>query len=192
MKHIKLLSAIIFSICLFSACSSGSPKTTAKESLSNTGDSTYTGNSSFAYTINGRHVAIKDFMHNGDGKNWMALFLNEVKNNAVTGMVKLNVTNELTHEVFNFSIGNTGTTHILHYRPSLSNFANNKSNTADYMSPKYKNYYGDSVSVTITSVDAKHVTGTFSGKFISEDEKPISLEITDGSFDVLLTQDNSK
>lgn len=193
MQHLKLYTVIIISACLFFGCSGNSSKVVGKESASNTnsensGDSTYSGNSSLTYTIDGRHVAIKDIMHDGDGKNWMALFLNSVKNNVATGMVKVNVTNELTKEVFNFSIANSGSTTIQHYSPSLSNFVNKKSSEATYMSPKYKNYYGDSLIVNITDINATHVTGTFAGKFLSDDDKPVSLNISGGSFDVLLTK----
>ena len=66
---------------------------------------------------------------------------------------------------------------------------NKKSNEAEYMSHKYKNYYGDSVTVNITNIDATHVAGTFAGKFLSEDNKPVPLRITDGSFDLPFTKD---
>jgi hypothetical protein len=193
MKYIKLITAIIASICLLFACSSNSSKTVAKKSTSNTGsdksgDSTYTGNSSLAYTINGRYVAIKDVMHDGDGKNWMALFINEVKNKP-NGMIKINVTNELSKEVFDFTIANKGSSAILHYSPSLSNFINKSNNEATYMSPKYKNYYADSLIVNITKINATHIAGTFAGRFLSDDDKPVSLVITDGSFDVPFTKD---
>ncbi|HEY5367632.1 MAG TPA: hypothetical protein VIJ75_01465, partial [Hanamia sp.] len=67
MRHLKLLSATIFSACLLFACSSNSSSTAGKSDASNSasnssGDSTYSGNSSLAYTIEGRYVAIKDLM----------------------------------------------------------------------------------------------------------------------------------
>lgn len=194
MQYLRLYPVIIISACLFFGCSGNSSTAADKDSTSNTnsnnsGDSTYSGNSSLTYTINGRHVAIKGFMHDGDGKNWMALFLNSVNNNAATGMVKVDIANELTKEVFNFSIANSGATTIQHYSPSLSNFVNKKSSAATYMSPKYKNYYGDSVIVNITSINATHVAGTFAGKFLSDDDKPVSLNVTEGSFDVPFTKD---
>ncbi|MEP6948569.1 MAG: hypothetical protein ABI863_04820 [Ginsengibacter sp.] len=180
MQHLRLCSPIILSAYLFYACSGNSSATAGKDSASNTtsgnsGGTTYSGNSCLAYTINGKHTAIKEFMHNGDGKNRMALFLNKVKNNPATGMVKANITNELTKEVFNFSIANSGGTTILHYNPSLSNFADKKSSAATYMLPKYKNYYGNPVIVNITDINATHVAGTFADKFLSADDKPVSL-----------------
>ncbi len=195
MNEVKLLLLSLISTCLLYACSGNNSVTSAKDSASNnattnSGDSTYTGDNSFAYTINGRHIVIKDVMQDGDGKNWMALYLNKVKNDPATAMVKVNVTNQLSKEVFNFSFANSGsTTTILHYSPSLSGFANKKSNEAEYMSSKYKNYYGDSVIVNITSSNATRVAGTFSGKFLSDDDKPVSLAITDGRFDVAFTKD---
>ena len=181
MKYFKLLSSIIFSTCLFIACSSNSSKSSAMDSTedtpsSNSGNKSTNSNGSFSYTIEGKQVDVK------------SLYLNEVKNNVADGRIKIEVTNTLTSEVFKFSIANTGATTILHYSPSLSNFANKKSNEAEYMSPKLKNYYGDSVIVNITDINSTHVAGTFAGKFLSADEKPVPLEITGGSFDVPFTK----
>ena len=194
MSQIKLVLLAVISTCLLYACSGNNSAASKQDSASNnattnSGDSTYTGDNSFAYTINGRETVIKDFMHDGDGKNWMALYLNEVKNDPATAMVKLKVTNEFSDEVFNFSFANSGSTTILHYSPSLSDFANKKSNEADYMSAKLKNYYGDSVIINITSINPTRVAGTFSGKFLSHDDKPVAMEITDGRFDVAFTKD---
>ncbi|HEY5370574.1 MAG TPA: hypothetical protein VIJ75_16435 [Hanamia sp.] len=57
------------------------------------------------------------------------------------------------------------------------------------MSHQYKNYYGDSVVVTITDINATHVAGTFHGKYLSDDKPSVPLEITDGSFDLPFTKD---
>ncbi len=195
MKQKRFITTVILSAILFIACSNNNVKSSGKEdnptsTSSGSGDSTYSGDNSFAYTINGHHISIKDFMHDGDGKNWMALFLNEVKNNADNGMIKVEVTNELTKEVFKLSVANSGSSTINHSSTSLSNFAYKKSNEATYMSSGYKNYYGDSVTVSITAINATRVSGKFSGKFLSDDNKPIPLEITDGSFDVAFTKDN--
>ena len=182
MKHLNLSSVIIFSTCLFIACSSNSSKSSTRDTTldpasNNSGSSSSNGNGSFSYTIEGARVVVK------------GLYLNEVKNNIADGRIKIEVTNTSTSEVFNFSIANAGTTTILHYSPSLSNFANKKSNEAEYMSHKFKNYYGDSVTVNINNIDATHVSGTFAGKFLSDDNKPVVLEITDGSFDVPFSKD---
>ncbi|MEP7277210.1 MAG: hypothetical protein ABI813_01085 [Bacteroidota bacterium] len=193
MHPFNKLPGIIFSVCLFFACSNNSSTAAGEKtpiaSLNSSGDSTYIGNNGLAYTINGRHVAIKQTMHDGDGKNWIALYSNEVKNDVATSMVIVNLTNELTKEVFNFSVANSGNSSILHYIPSISNFTNKKNAAATYMSSKYINYYGDSVMVKITSINATRVAGTFSGKFLSDDDNPVRLEITDGSFDVAFTKD---
>jgi hypothetical protein len=193
MKHKNLLSAVPFSMYLLFGCSNNNAATPENKSDSttsevNSSDTIYAGNSSLAYTVNGRHVAIKDYFKDKDGKSRGALFINEVKNDP-SGKVKITVTNELTYEVFDFSVANEGSTTILHYSPSLSNFHDKTTNAGTYMSPKYKNYYADSVVVKITDINATHVAGTFSGKFLSDDSKPIPLEITDGSFDVVFTKD---
>src|ERR1017187_1529749 len=78
MKHLKLFFAILLPCYL--VCSCGGDSAASSNSSQSSGDSTYTGNSSLSYTVEGRHIAIKDFMHDGDGKNWIALFINEVAN----------------------------------------------------------------------------------------------------------------
>ncbi len=185
MKQLKLLPVIIFSPCLFIACSSNNSKSSASDrteatSSNNSGSSSTHSNGSFSYTIEGKQVDV-----NG-------LYLNEVKNNVADGRIKIEVTNTPTSEVFNFSVANSGTTTVLHYSPSLSNFANKKSNEAEYMSHKYKNYYGDSVVLNITDINSTHVAGTFAGKFLSDDSKPMPLEIIDGKFDLPFTKDTDK
>jgi hypothetical protein len=182
MQHLKLLSALILSTCLLFACSGNSSTSASKDSTSNTtsdnfGSGVPNGNGSFSYTIEGTKVSVK------------SLYINEVKNNVADRRLKIEVTNTPTSEVFNFSIANSGTTTVLHYSPSLSNIVNKKSNEAEYMSHKYKNYYGDSVIVSITDMNATHVAGTFTGKFLSDDNSP--LEITDGSFDLPFTKEQS-
>jgi len=163
------------------ACSSNSATPVSKGEASNapsvnSGGGSSNGNGSFSYTIDGNKVDVK------------SLYINEVKNVA-DGRIFIEVTNTSTSEVFKFSIANTGTTTVLHYSPSLSNFSDKKNNVAEYMSHKYVNYYGDSVIATITGIDVKHVSGTFSGKYLSDDDKPAPLEITDGSFDLPFTKD---
>lgn len=149
------------------------------------GDSTYTGDNLFSYTFNGRKVTIRDLMHNGDGKNYMALFLNHVTNDG--GMVSIEITNQMTSEVFNINVPNSGTTKVVHYTPSLSNFRDKKTTMAEFMS-HLKNYYGEDVTVTITAIDATHVAGTFSGKYLSGGDKPVPMEVTDGQFDLRFTK----
>ena len=150
------------------------------------GDSTYSGDNLFSYTFNGRKVTIRDLMHDGDGKNWMALFLNHVTNDG--GMVSIEITNQLTSEVFKITVpNNNGTTKVSHYTPSLSDFGDKKTTMAEFMS-HYKNYYGEDVTVTITAIDATHVAGTFSGKYLSGGNKPVPMEVTDGKFDLRFTK----
>lgn len=197
MEPIKKMYGAIVIACLFIACSNSTPNVIANQSTlasgtAKAGDSTYTGDNSFAYTINGWRSSIKDLMHNGDGKNWMALYVNKVNNDPATGMVRVNITNQLSKEVFDFYVANTGTTTILHYKPTLFNHIDKKSSAISYMSPKYKNYYGDSVMITITSINSVRVAGKFSGKFLSDDDKPVALSITDGSFDVPFTKDKEE
>ena len=178
MQHLKLLSATIFSACLLFACSSNNSTSAGKDStsnatLDNSGSSASNGDGSFSYTIDGNKVDVK------------SLYINKVKN-LDGGLLKIEITNSPTGELFKFTIANTGTTTILHYHPSFSA----QSKEADYLAPGDRDhYYGDSVIVNITDINATHVAGTFSGKYLSDDKPPVALEITDGSFDLPFTKD---
>ncbi len=141
------------------------------------GDSTYEGKGSLVYTIDGRHAAIKDYLVTG-GKNWIALVVNNISPNQANGTVKVNLTNYVTKEVFDLVAADKGATSVIHFSPGK----NYTKEQATYMSPKYENYYGDSVSITISALDANHAAGTFTGIFLSDDGKKV--RITDGSFDI--------
>jgi hypothetical protein len=142
-------------------------------------------NKKLTYTIDGKQTAIKNFLHR-DGKNFIALFINEVTNDDAHGILKLGLTNELTAEYFEFEVANKGTTNILH--PSLGDTKNNGvylSHTGFHGITHPANFYADSITVTINNANASHVTGTFSGKFITDEEVANKdVMISDGSFDV--------
>lgn len=190
MPQLKTLLLLLLTVFILASCKNHAAKNDSKEnntdaSAKNGGDSSYTGDASLSYTIGDRQVAIKNNLVTG-GKNWIALFLNSVVNRTAGGLVKINITNYLSKEVFNFTVANKGTTSILHYSPSLAE----TKNKASYMSPKYVNYYADAVTVNITSINATRVAGTFSGKFIDNDKKS-GINITDGKFDVPFTDDKT-
>ena len=189
MSTAKLFAIFFFSASLFASCSGASGSHAGTDSLSETGagtssDSVYDGKSSLSYTIGNRHVAIKDYLKKGN-QNFIALFRNDVKNDAAGGIARINITNSLTSEVFDFSVAGKGVTTIVHYTPSLTE----GKTKASYMSPKFKNYYADSVVITITESSASHIAGTFSGKFIDRDNKLEAQVITDGKFDLEYTKD---
>jgi hypothetical protein len=191
-REVAGIGLALVAILFFSACSGngGGVAASGKADVAvasggGSGDSTYSGDNMFSYSFNGRKVTIRDIMHAGDGKNRMALYLNHVTNDA--GMLSIEITNQLSAEVFNLTIPNSGTTRISHYSPSLSNFRDKKSASADFMS-HYKNYYADDVTVTVTDINATHVAGTFSGKYLSDDDKPVPMEVTDGKFDLRFTK----
>jgi hypothetical protein len=187
MKSLARLIAIVLIASLVINCSSKNAK--GEPGGSNAGDSAYSGSSYLAYIVSGRHVAIRDYLRKGNN-NLIVLFLNEVKNNTDAGTVRIKITNELTYEVFNFLVANKGRSNIMHYKPSLSNFNNKKVREASYMSPKYQNYYGDSVTVNITEIDNTHVAGEFSGMFVGDDHNA-STKITDGKFDLKYTKNTT-
>jgi hypothetical protein len=180
-----LLAVFILASCKSHATKNDSKGNSADASAGNGSDSSYGGDASLSYTIGDRQVAIKSTLVTG-GKNWIALFLNNVVNKTADGTVKINITNYLSKEVFNFTVANKGSTSILHYSPSLAE----TKNKGTYMSPKYVNYYADAVTVNITSINATRGAGTFSGKFIEPDGKA-SISIADGKFDLPFADDKT-
>ena len=145
-------------------------------------DSTYFGNAVVSYTINGKKTTIKNILQT-EGENIKALHLNVVSLMPKQGLVRVNFTNSLTHEVFEFVVADKGKTVIQHYRPKLTVQEEKK---AAYMSQKLVNYYADNCTVTIIQADAKHVIGKFSGSFVADDKTKIYIK--DGSFDIPINE----
>lgn len=133
----------------------------------------------FSYTVKGKHIVAKNYVQHSN------LFINEVSNDAANGMLTIEVTTDAS-SVFKFHIANSGTTAITNYSPSLGNFADKKTKVASYMEGgTYKNYYGNAVTMTIISIDANRVSGTFSGTFKADaNDDGATINITDGSFDL--------
>lgn len=133
----------------------------------------------FSYTIDGKQVVAKNYVQHAN------LFINEVSNDGANGTVKIKVTCE-SGSVFDFQVANSGNTTITNYNPSLGNISDKKSKAASYMEgSSYRMYYGDSVTVAVTSLDATRVSGTFSGTFKAEaDDSGATVKITDGSFNL--------
>ncbi len=169
---LPLYVLIILSALSFSSASNAykpGPKST------NTSDSTYSGDAQLSYTLNGKKFNMKTYLQTG-GKTTLVIYLNEVAKKP-GGFVRINLTNYLPVDVFNILVADKGTTHILHYKPAFTH----TSPEGTYMIGT-NNYYADDVTVQITAIDDKHVVGTFSGNFISNDKK--TIEITNGSFDL--------
>jgi len=145
-------------------------------------DSNYFGNAKVSYTINGKKTSIKNILQT-DGQNIKALHLNVVSLIPKGNLVRVNFTNSLTHEVFDFVVADKGTTVIQHYKPSLTVQEEKK---ATYMSEKLVNYYADNCKIEIITADEKHVVGKFSGAFISDDGTRIIINA--GSFDIPINQ----
>ncbi|MEO8852429.1 MAG: hypothetical protein ABI359_01530 [Ginsengibacter sp.] len=188
MKQIKSSLVIIISACLLISCSGNTSsadktnadaKTSGSDSNTASSDANLTGtNGIFSYTVKGKHIVARNYVQQSN------LFINEVSDDASNGIVLIKVTCE-TSNVFNFTVANSGTTTITNYSPSLGNFADKKTKVATYMEGgTYKNYYGDSVTVNITSIDASRVSGTFSGTFKADADDVATVNITDGSFNL--------
>jgi hypothetical protein len=141
-------------------------------------DSTYFGNAVVSYTIEGKKTTIKNILQT-EGQNITALHLNVVTLIPKQNLVRVNFTNSLTHEVFDFVVADKGTTIVQHYKPRLTVEIEKK---AIYMSQKLMNYYADNCKVEIIVADEKHVTGKFSGTFIADDGTQVTIKA--GSFDI--------
>jgi hypothetical protein len=141
-------------------------------------DSTYFGNAVVSYTIHGKKTTIKNILQT-EGQNIKALHLNVVSLIPKQGLVRVNFTNSLTHEVFEFVVADKGKTVIQHYKPRITVQEEKK---AAYMSASLVNYYADNCTVDISLADEKHVIGKFSGTFVADDGKRIVIKA--GSFDI--------
>src|SRR5664279_1248063 len=138
--------AIVYAALCICSCALSGSKPGLSDSSSTTsgkgGDSVYAGKNSLTYSVEGRNVAIKDNLVLGEHNYAMALFLNNVTKRVNDGTLDLELTNILTHEVFNFRILNAGSTTITHYSPGQPASFHNKDVQATYMSRAYLNYYG--------------------------------------------------
>src|SRR5450432_2054935 len=145
-------------------------------------DSNYLGDAQVSYTINGRKTSIRNILQT-EGQDIKALHLSVVSLIPNKNWVKVNFTNSLTHEVFEFVVADKGTTVIQHYRPKLTMQEEKK---AAYMSGKLVNYYADKCTVEISIADEKHVVGKFAGQFVADDGTRIYIK--DGSFDIPISE----
>jgi hypothetical protein len=147
-------------------------------------DSNYFGNARVSYTVHGKKTTIKNILQT-DGQNIKALHLNTVILIPKKGLVRVNFTNVLTHEVFDFVVADKGTTVIRHYKPTMITQEEKK---AAYMSEQLVNYYADNCTVVISTADDKHVVGKFAGQFIADNGARINIK--DGNFDIPMNQTN--
>jgi hypothetical protein len=169
MNHLKLSAATIFLAGLFSFCACGN---SASSNINLSGR-----DGRFSYTINEERV---ETVNNVQHAN---LFINEVSNDAATGMVKIAVTCSGSN-VFDFEIANHGITTIDDRQPSSSGDIGKKK--AVYMDGKTsRNLYAVSFTATITSIDNSRISGTFSGTFKAEEsDGGTTANITSGSFNL--------
>src|SRR6202012_2605484 len=113
--NMKSLLLLPLALSLFS-CGGNSSGGSGASNASAGGDSTFEGKGSLAYTVDGRHADIKDYLKTG-GKNWIALVLNDVKDDPATGMVTVKLTNYLSKEVLELVAADKGSTSVLHFSP---------------------------------------------------------------------------
>jgi len=179
MKRLLLLptlataATLAIAILLLPSCANNSAATPSTATPAS-GDN---GNGTLTYTVDGTKTVVTPPAS--------TIYINEVSHNAAKATVKIKVTIFPMGELFDFVAADKGTTNIEHYKPS---FGEEKAG-ATYLSAKGRNYYGDHASVTISTIDAAHVAGTFSGTFVDDDNK--SVTITDGSFDLPFKADSA-
>jgi hypothetical protein len=169
-----LLSFFIYPTAGFCAGTSSCPNAVT--------DSNYFGNAQVSYTIHGKKTTIKNILQT-EGQNINALHLNVVSLIPKNNLVRVNFTNSLTHEVFDFLVADKGTTIIKHYKPRLTVQEEKK---AAYMSGNLVNYYADYCTVEITIADEKHVVGKFAGEFVADNGSRIIIKA--GSFDIPINE----
>jgi hypothetical protein len=167
MKHLLLLPALAAIVLSLPSCTNNTSAATSSTSATPpTGDN---ANGTLTYTVDGTKTVVTPPAS--------TIYINEVSHDAAKATVKIKVTIFPAGELFDFVVADKGTTNIEHYKPS---FGEEKVG-ATYLSGKGRNYYGDHASVTISTLDATPVAGTFSGTFAGDDK---SVTITDGSFDL--------
>jgi len=176
MRSIVLISSLFIISPFIARCAENSYSTRPVT------DSTYFGNAVVSYTIKGKKTTIKNILQT-EGQNIKALHLNVVSLIPKQGLVRVNFTNSLTHEVFELVVADKGRTVIQHYKPRLTSQEEKK---AAYMSGDLVNYYADYCTVDISMANDKHVVGKFSGEFVADDGKRIVIKA--GSFDIPINE----
>jgi len=172
MKRLSLLptlaaaAALAIAILELPSCANNNSAATPSTATLASGDN---ANGTLTYTVDGTKTAVTPPAS--------TIYINEVSHNTAKGTVKIKVTIFPMGELFDFVAADKGTTNIEHYKPSFEE----EKVGATYLSAKGRNYYGDHASITISTIDAAHVAGTFSGTFAGDDK---SVTITDGSFDL--------
>jgi hypothetical protein len=195
-QHLKLFAVVVFSTCLLVACSRNntqSNKDSASDRSATSGTSS-SGDASFSATIDGSNIS-------GHGIDEL-----QVKNTAFTypgGADK--ASKRLLFFLFSTKNG-SDTKPDYSFRFSIPDkegvFTKNLHDdqpydiTLDFLTGDLSRYWSQAVTVTLTSITASRVTGTFSGKFILSDDTPRGskkeVTITDGKFDVPFSTGNVK
>jgi hypothetical protein len=169
MKHLLLLSALAAASLFGSSCANNGSAATGSSGNTATAPSGNGSDGSLAYTVDGKRTVVTPPS--------TTIYRNEVSHDAAKGSVKIEVTIFPVGELFKFTVADKGTTDVVNFKPSFGE----EKVAATYMSGQGHNYYADHVSITISTVDAAHIAGTFSGTFAAEGK---TVTVTDGSFDL--------
>lgn len=178
MNDIKLITLIFSSAILFVACSGNSAANSSKDSTSvNTSTSNTSasdGDASFSCMLNG-----KKFSVSGTDQNANAAFHLAGTNKGQIFFRFSDLNNP--EEKLNFQVpGKEGAT-TFNVTPTYSYIG--------YITKDNINYLDNPLTVTITSLTATRISGTFSGTYTlskgsADSNAKQTIEVTDGKFDI--------
>lgn len=185
MKHIKSLSAIIISACLFFSCN-GNNTSTKNDSNSSDASTGSVGKSSFSANIDGVNVSGGE-IDELEAQNIAHIIPGHEENS--TALEFILCSDEKSNESYNFTFSIPNRTGALvkklqddQSEISLCLKSNDKADLC---------YVAEAVTINITSITATRVAGTFSGKFSLDPKiyKGVKTEVmvTDGQFDIPLS-----
>jgi hypothetical protein len=184
MKLGILLFAIVGASCFWAACSGGSVASAAKDTApdnSTSSVSSSAGTAQFSYKIDGQSVS-------GGAIDALQEFNTAFTDDVDEGKELLFYLVDAKSEEFG-----SQPAHRLRFsvpcKTGQSSFGHDENGwgiEVDIPSDKdhTTRYFSDSFTISIASLSATRVSGTFSGKFNSENLDKKAIEITDGKFDI--------
>ncbi len=187
MKHFKLSIAIIFSACVLFLCScnnsAGAANSAETKNSSTPTPSSNPVNSGDNGTITCKIDGVsKTFQLS---QSFIDIPLDIERTGPKNGIMIADGGSK--KEGFQFEFKNSGTTKI------KKDGMGDTGCTINYYNPQGVTYTGSDVTISVTSYNSQHVTGTFSGKLVNAyydlgtkgaQNYPRFIQITDGKFDV--------
>jgi hypothetical protein len=178
MKYFKLVASIFLSAMLFVACSDNSAENanndSAPDNTATSNTSASSGNASFSCMLDG-----KEFSGTGTDQNINAAFhlTGENKSQIMIRLSRL----DNPEEKLMFQVAAKEGSTTFNVTPTYSYIG--------YITKGYINYLDNPLTVTITSLTATRVSGTFSGTYTlskgsGDSNAKQTIEVTDGKFNI--------